>query len=495
MTEEERAAALRRWLDSPSSGHPPELEADVVHAVSALRPDLAPPPRLTADDILASVSSGPLASGSAGAAPVMPSAEAGPEPLVMPANRPRTWWRSVGGAGGVGLVLAVAATFLLVVLPQSQEAPLAPAEESVAPNRAEAEPASTPARQAAASSATEGRAVEELGVEVNQAVEQQNAPKAPAASPPPPPPPPSAVALGAGSTTPRAAAPLIPELGDEVLVAGGDLTTAAGEGKEVRAAEAAPAVQTRAPADRELDGMLDAVADLGELDDAQDQRASAREETLRFADEEEPVEEAEAADDFGRYDIEDDLAVGGAVAPARTESASRARPRSEPERKRNKSAAAPAQEMAPSASPEPVDATGSTGEDLAVLRAAAIPSGSGGRAPKGIVPAVMEQDAAAMALATAAESRGDRRAAGDALAARVVPPAALGQARAVSAARHYLAAGDPAAAAGVAQAGLALGSTSSTDRAWLLVLYGDALQRLGDPSGAADAYRAAALAD
>jgi hypothetical protein len=57
---------LARWLDEASTGeHPsaPEgLEQDVVEAVCVLRPELAPPPRVDIDDILASLTEGPLAS-------------------------------------------------------------------------------------------------------------------------------------------------------------------------------------------------------------------------------------------------------------------------------------------------------------------------------------------------------------------------------------------------------------------------------------------------
>lgn len=56
---------LASWLDEASAGAsvdpPAELESDVVEAVLALRPDLAPAPRVTIDDILADLSEGPLA--------------------------------------------------------------------------------------------------------------------------------------------------------------------------------------------------------------------------------------------------------------------------------------------------------------------------------------------------------------------------------------------------------------------------------------------------
>jgi hypothetical protein len=135
-----------------------------------------------------------------------------------------------------------------------------------------------------------------------------------------------------------------------------------------------------------------------------------------------------------------------------------------------------------------------SGLDLDAIRAAALPAGSGGGTPAGLDPAVLAADTSARAQAEAAVARGDRRAAGDILASRVIPPASLGQARAVEAARHYLAAGSAPAASAITQAGLALGGATTTDRVWLHILLGDALRQLGDETGAAEAYGAAAAA-
>ena len=59
--EEHQAEQLAQWLASPTEGPPPDLDADVLEGLYALRPDLAPSPRLRAEDILADLLEGPLA--------------------------------------------------------------------------------------------------------------------------------------------------------------------------------------------------------------------------------------------------------------------------------------------------------------------------------------------------------------------------------------------------------------------------------------------------
>ncbi len=121
MTDEQQARELARWLeagggtDLPSAVHP-----DVLEAVLALRPDLAPAPRVSIDDILADVRTGPFAD-----APAISGGEVVPFPVPsslppddpmldapVPANRP--WWagRATGGLAGV---VAAAAAVLLVL--------------------------------------------------------------------------------------------------------------------------------------------------------------------------------------------------------------------------------------------------------------------------------------------------------------------------------------------------------------------------------------------
>ena len=61
MTEERAAAALSRWLQQPPGGPVPEdVDPDALAAVAALRPEHLPPARVSIDDILAEVLDGPL---------------------------------------------------------------------------------------------------------------------------------------------------------------------------------------------------------------------------------------------------------------------------------------------------------------------------------------------------------------------------------------------------------------------------------------------------
>jgi len=61
MTEEEQARLLAEWLDAPAGTPPPEgIDADALETAYMLRPDLAPPLRDLADDILNDVREGPM---------------------------------------------------------------------------------------------------------------------------------------------------------------------------------------------------------------------------------------------------------------------------------------------------------------------------------------------------------------------------------------------------------------------------------------------------
>lgn len=135
----EEARAFGRWLDQPGSPAPDGLDEEAAQAVYALRPDLAPAPNVTVDDILAGVVRGPLSNGeapgessAADGADIVPFPE--PEPAAGPAEtsapRPaRLAW--AGGIGGAGLALVAAATLLLTVVPSG--APDQAALESSSP--------------------------------------------------------------------------------------------------------------------------------------------------------------------------------------------------------------------------------------------------------------------------------------------------------------------------------------------------------------------------
>lgn len=76
MNDQDQAQRLAAWLDDPAE--PPEdLDAEVLAAVSLLRPDLAPAARVSLDDILGSVKEGPFAARAAalGASPPQTTGE------------------------------------------------------------------------------------------------------------------------------------------------------------------------------------------------------------------------------------------------------------------------------------------------------------------------------------------------------------------------------------------------------------------------------------
>lgn len=184
MKPEEHASALQRWLASPGTRPPADLDEDVVEAVYTLRPDLAPAPRVSAADILASITSGPLAGTPSSVAP-LPAR--GGEVVPFPGStldegdttgratvqvadpspaRHRGVWRWVGGASGLALLGAAAASVMLMFDPQDvapslvspasapQEAAPPPlADEQAAPVTAASEPAAPPAQSFAARSA------------------------------------------------------------------------------------------------------------------------------------------------------------------------------------------------------------------------------------------------------------------------------------------------------------------------------------------------------
>jgi hypothetical protein len=194
MTPEERQAELlARWLAGPAGDPPPDdLDPDVVDAVLATRPDRLPPPRVTAEEILASVTTGPLAAPVAG-----PPAE-GPAPLDEPANRPLTrrappWARLVFGGGAVAALAAAVALLTLLPTFVADQAPT-----GAAARLEDAEPAPDAPVAAAPSTAT---------------VRQDAAP---------PPPPAADPAPAGGLIDSRAGGGAVGRRGGDVAAVGGD---------------------------------------------------------------------------------------------------------------------------------------------------------------------------------------------------------------------------------------------------------------------------------
>ncbi|MFZ5476749.1 MAG: hypothetical protein ACOZNI_08240, partial [Myxococcota bacterium] len=121
MTEEQRAQLLADWLKQPAGTDPPDgLDPDVVAAVYALRPDLAPRPRTTLDDILGSVKEGPFATGEPTTGEVVefprraPPAPVEVEKSAPERRRPRRWRWMMPAVGGFLAAAAAAAIFIPV---------------------------------------------------------------------------------------------------------------------------------------------------------------------------------------------------------------------------------------------------------------------------------------------------------------------------------------------------------------------------------------------
>ncbi|MCB9677570.1 MAG: hypothetical protein H6737_20860 [Alphaproteobacteria bacterium] len=117
MNEQQQAELLAAWLEDPKGPPPDGLDADVVESLVALRPELAPAPRVTVDDILAGITEGPLAVAPAAAPmPVGASIGAAPEdaPVAGSSKRRRPWWIAAVGIGGFSSLVAAAALLLVV---------------------------------------------------------------------------------------------------------------------------------------------------------------------------------------------------------------------------------------------------------------------------------------------------------------------------------------------------------------------------------------------
>jgi len=141
LPEKRQAQVLADWLEGrPPAGEIPEdLDPDVIEAVLALRPELAPEPELSVDDILSGVQSGPLAA-QASAGPHAPQDQqappqdrpdpvVAPPPTPQPANTPNKRWVPWAMAG---LGSLAAAAVVLIAVSVSLISTLAPVDDPVA---------------------------------------------------------------------------------------------------------------------------------------------------------------------------------------------------------------------------------------------------------------------------------------------------------------------------------------------------------------------------
>lgn len=170
MNEEQRAQRLAEWLQSPEGTEPPaDLDPDVLATVFALRPDRAPAPRLSLDDILSGVKEGPFATPTSTPDNVVEF----PRPAVRVAaaetraaprkKRPSRFW--FGPALGVGFAFAAAALISFPMVANLSKRDLTPeASWTPAPAAAPATPAEESRAIAEVQGAPTGGAMQEAPV-------------------------------------------------------------------------------------------------------------------------------------------------------------------------------------------------------------------------------------------------------------------------------------------------------------------------------------------
>lgn len=484
MSTEQQAQALADWLEAVGTAPPDALDPDVVEAVVSLRPEHAPAPRVSVDDILAGVRAGPFASPEAGPPPV----DAG-EPELAPVIP--LWRRPVvlvgGGVAGLG-ALAVAALAALVWLPLTQgslnEAPVYSAEST----RVASSGPLADDDAAAVLDADTGHMAREVAANVDAPPPGSAAPPgsardasapAPVASARPvaqregyaiPAPEPAPEPAPVTSTIPEvvaaAATPDVPVLAaPSPAVAGGYRDDAVADAEPEEDAESWEE-ETRYDLDRSAAATGVSAVDAGSLHAAED----------RFDELSEGGDDADLDEDLGMTFASDEADVPETVAvesrPPRLRFPTRNRPRRGPSapraEERADDLAAPA--AAPAQAKATTDSTTVSGPGLAGLDPA-----EQARAQ------VVQQRSLALAaegrLVEAAQTR----------MANVRPPASFGQAEAVVATAWLLQAGLPWEAAAAAQQGLALGDSASRARLQALYDQAQAQQLQAEPDPAMDA--------
>jgi len=385
MTEQEQAQALARWLDQPAGTPPPEgLDADVIESVYALHPDAAPALSLSADDILAGMDGFGVADEAS-----QPAAEGMPPTPVRVAT---PWWRAANRVAGIGVLLATAATLMLVLLPvtfDQAESPVVGAVD-MAENRS------------AATVPDPIVSVAEAEPEVEASAE---------------------VVASAGATAAAQTGPM-------------DAYTAAG----------------------------DAVADAGEIV----QNEYRMEQQQRFGEGNLIPELQAAGDELDAVAVLDEIAPPSAVRTRRAEPS----------------------ELGPGAVRQDIafglaeQAETKTERTDASARSGAVPTDLDDSWRSSVDAGTLGDIDRALAMAEAEARAGRPAQAAEAVIGYLGYPDLAGQYIAGRTAQWYLDAGDVGAANSAIQRGLALSSDNTSFRSLLLLLYGDVLQRQGNPQGA-----------
>lgn len=474
MTPEEQAQKLARWLDEPTDASVrDELDADVVEAVFAIRPDLATAPRVSANEILGLITEGPLATPEA-AAPVAPvgaasdgvlEQEADEEPgaAVIPITSHRRWVPWAAASGVVGLMAAAALAVIVIVPstliltggPEQADAPMA-SLEAEAPARPAAtstpSPAPPEAEPVAMADPYQGDAVADLGPEEEEGEQEWGAKDARHEAP-------AREALAksgeaAGEATTRE---LIPEVdavktdlyaGDDA-VADADIPDASevqlGAGSVSRSSTtASPDMTTKpavvasaepAPAEPDYDAVADLDEDLG---------------TMGYVDDFEVAEEAsvERVASSGR-DRSPRKLRGDRL--TRAEAKAPAAPRMElDEEEADEPMVAFADDEVSEGLAQSARGT-SSGVDLGTLRSQAWPTDYSQPSTALLDGTTRNQVDAANTSARQLAAEGRRTEAGQALVATIAPPAEVGMAQAAQAAQYFMSAGDTSRAAAAAR--------------------------------------------
>jgi hypothetical protein len=468
MSQEEQAIILAEWLaDSP--GSPPEgVDADVVECVFALRPDLAPPPRVTADDILEGVQAGPFGSGDV-AADATTTEVAAVVPLRPAVRRAR--WAAVAFGGGTAATIALAATVLLTArvaffspggeIPVLQEAksPMAATTEAdtgvksppMLVGKPKPKPKGMPKPLVANAEAADDYRKTPSSQAAHATRERLEMPIAELEPQPSPPPVPGAPPAENNEYEAVADADI-----DEF-----DEDPYAAEGEWVRQEEYIPEALAR----RDVSS---AVAGAEIQDDAAWDQEDAEEQLGALGYVDQPIEaEEKSSPSFGRS-------------------------KKDRSQTRQPKASAPAMADNSPAMDEAAPAPMPDGLDSIDWRTAAMPTDLSSSWRSQVDGATLAEVDNSRDEANNMANRGSYSEAGEVMLQVVNPPAEVGQAQAAAATEYFIAAGDPPSAATAAQKGLSLSSANTPWRSYLLVLLGDARRAMGDESGAISAWQEAA---
>ena len=169
MNEERQAQLLAEWLEAPEGTPVPEgLDLDVAETMWVLKPELAPAPRMTSADLLASLDEAPVAAAAAAPAGPPPVVDQGMGEVVdfAAARKKRRLWYGAG-------VFAAAAMALIVIVPGTGQLENAPMVATPEPTAAFESPELADAGEGLERELAERTVLDELADMVEEAAEEQ----------------------------------------------------------------------------------------------------------------------------------------------------------------------------------------------------------------------------------------------------------------------------------------------------------------------------------